>query len=141
MAKPAVLKEVVVTLPMAPEMEVAACEKASVVAESMGMSPDKIDEVKMAVIEACLNALEHSHAKPRQFEVTFSVLGRGEPETLQITVRDKGVGFSQAESARGKKKAPLSRRGWGLQIIEGLMDEVRIESGSAGTTVVMCKAR
>ena len=52
MAKLAVLKEVVVTLPMAPEMEVAACEKASVVAESMGMSPDKINEVKMAVIEA-----------------------------------------------------------------------------------------
>ncbi len=35
----------------------------------------------------------------------------------------------------------LSKRGWGLQIIEGLMDEVKIESSSSGTTVVMSKAR
>mgnify|MGYP000217436370 CR=1 FL=1 len=102
---------------------------------------DKIDEVKMAVIEACLNALEHSQAKRRRFQVIFSVLGSAEPEVLQITVRDKGVGFSPPENASSPDKAPLSRRGWGLQIIEGLMDEVRIESGSTGTTVVMCKTR
>lgn len=140
MAKSAVLKEVVVTLPMAPEMELAACEKASAVARSMGMSQDKIDEVKMAVIEACLNALEHSRAEMRQFEVIFSVLGREEPEALQITVRDNGVGFEPSVEESGDRM-PLTKRGWGLQIIEGLMDEVRIESGKSGTTVVMCKAR
>ena len=147
--KPAVLKEVVVTFPMAPEMELLACEKASAVARSMGMSQDKIDEIKMAVIEACLNALEHSQAQPREFHVTFSVLGRKEPEALQITVRDSGVGFSTAERSvvrKGKRaaaqdKVALHKRGWGLSIIEGLMDEVRIESGAGGTTVVMCKAR
>ena len=139
MAKSAVLKEVMVTLPMAPEMELEACEKASAVAESMGMSPDKIDEVKMAVIEACLNALEHSKAPRRVFEVTFSILGADEPETLQIKVSDRGVGFRPPDSS--DDRGPLAKRGWGLQIIEGLMDEVRIESGSTGTTVVMSKAR
>ena len=140
--KPSVLKEVAVTLQMAPEMELIACEKASAVARSMGMSQDKIDEVKLAVIEACLNALEHSKAQHREFEITFSVLGRKEPEALQITVRDSGVGFQQQPSARGaKEKVKLHKRGWGLSIIEGLMDEVHIESGAGGTTVVMCKAR
>ena len=138
--KPSVLKEVAVTLQMAPEMELIACEKASAVARSMGMSQDKIDEVKLAVIEACLNALEHSKAQPREFRITFSVLGKNEPEALQITVSDTGVGFQQ-QSVRGKEKVKLHKRGWGLSIIEGLMDEVRIESGSGGTTVVMCKAR
>jgi serine/threonine-protein kinase RsbW len=138
--KPSVLKEVVVTFPMAPEMELLVCEKASAVARSMGMSQDKIDEVKLAVIEACLNTLEHSQADPRQFDVTFSILGTEEPEALQITVRDTGVGFSPG--GRGtRERVKLSKRGWGLQIIEGLMDEVRIESGAGGTTVVMCKAR
>jgi serine/threonine-protein kinase RsbW len=140
MAKSAVLKEVVVTLPMAPEMELAACEKATAVARSMGMSQDKIDEVKMAVIEACLNALEHSRASMREFEVTFSILGGKEPETLQIMVRDTGVGFQPPEKV-SNERSPLAKRGWGLQIMEGLMDEVRIESGASGTTVVMCKAR
>ncbi|HVR30523.1 MAG TPA: ATP-binding protein [Thermoanaerobaculia bacterium] len=139
--KPSVLKEVVVTFPMAPEMELLACEKASAIARSMGMSQDKIDEVKMAVIEACLNALEHSQAQPRQVQVTFSVLGRKEPEALQITVRDSGVGFAPSNRGAAKERVALSKRGWGLQIIEGLMDEVRIESGAGGTTVVMCKAR
>ena len=145
MAKSAVLREVMVTLRMAPEMEIEACEKASAVAKSMSMSPDKIDEVKMAVIEACLNATEHSKAPRREIEMVFAVLGEREPEKLQITVRDGGVGFEVEK--RGKSdsdatgKTLLSRRGWGLQIIEGLMDEVQIESGAWGTTVVMLKAR
>ena len=129
------------TFPMAPEMELLACEKASAVARSMGMSQDKIDEIKMAVIEACLNALEHSQANTREFHVTFSVLGHEEPEALQITVRDSGVGFEPAGRGARKGQLALSKRGWGLSIIEGLMDEVRIESGAGGTTVVMCKAR
>ncbi len=146
MSKAAVLKEVTVTLRMAPEMELEACEKASAVAESMSMSPDKIDEVKMAVIEACLNACEHSKAERREIEMVFSILGVDEPESLQITVRDGGVGFGTEEGDKPgagdeKESNVLHKRGWGLQIIEGLMDEVLIESGSSGTTVVMVKAR
>ena len=138
--KPSVLKEVVVTFQMAPEMELLVCEKASAVARSMGMSQDKIDEVKLAVIEACLNALEHSKAQRREFQITFAVLGKKEPEALQITVRDTGVGFEPGTRG-GKETVKLHKRGWGLSIIEGLMDEVRIESGAGGTTVVMCKTR
>ena len=139
--KASVLKEVVVTFQMAPEMELIACEKASAVARSMGMSQDKIDEVKLAVIEACLNALEHSKAQPREFQISFAVLGKKEPEALQITVRDAGVGFEPAARGGAKEKVKLHKRGWGLSIIEGLMDEVHIESGAGGTTVVMCNAR
>ena len=134
-----------ITLRMAPEMEIEACEKASAVAESMSMSPDKIDEVKMAVIEACLNASEHSQAARREIEMVFAVLGEREPEKLQITVRDCGVGFEVEKRDKSDPSASartlLSKRGWGLQIIEGLMDEVQIESGASGTTVVMLKAR
>jgi anti-sigma regulatory factor (Ser/Thr protein kinase) len=56
-------------------------------------------------------------------------------------VRDEGVGFTTSGRSAKGKKVKLSKRGWGLQIIEGLMDEVHIESGAGGTTVVMCKAR
>src|ERR1700720_1946513 len=43
---------------------------ATAVAESMKMSPDRIDEVRMAVVEACINALEHSHSSEREVYVT-----------------------------------------------------------------------
>ena len=140
----AVLREVTLTLPMAPDMEVAASKTATAMAEFMRMSPDKIDEVRLAVVEACINAFEHSRASDRKVHITFAVLGEREPQALEITVRDAGVGFAPAalEEPRIEDKLKAARkRGWGLKIIQGLMDEVEIASGEGGTTVVMRKLR
>ncbi|HEX9945000.1 MAG TPA: ATP-binding protein [Thermoanaerobaculia bacterium] len=135
-----VLKEVELALPMVPEMEIEASKTATAIAESIRMSPDRIDEVRMAVVEACINALEHSRASDREVFVTFQVL----PEKLRIMVHDNGVGFAPDEleepTMAGKLKA-VRKRGWGLKIIRGLMDEVEIRSGAEGTTVVMSKLR
>jgi serine/threonine-protein kinase RsbW len=144
MPGPAILREVTLTLPMAPDMEVAASKTATAIAEFMKMSPDRIDEVRMAVIEACINAFEHSRAADRRVTMTFEVVGEEEPEELRITVRDAGVGFdpeSIEEPTIAKKLGEVRKRGWGLKIIQGLMDEVAIHSGSEGTTVVMSKRR
>lgn len=131
-------------LPMVPDMEIEASKTATAIAESMRMSPDRIDEVRMAVVEACINALEHSRSAGREIFVTFEVIGDKDPEKLRITVRDSGVGFSpdEIEEPSIQEKLKSSRkRGWGLKIIRGLMDEVEIHSGSEGTTVVMSKLR
>jgi len=144
MAGDAVLREVTLALPMVPEIEIEASRTATAVAESMKMSPDRIDEVRMAVVEACINALEHSHSSEREVYVTFEVLGKKDPEKLRITVRDTGVGFEPELMAdpRIEDKLKASRkRGWGLKIIRGLMDEVEIRSGAEGTIVVMSKLR
>lgn len=144
MAEQAVLKEVTLALPMAPEMEIEASRTATAIAESIRMSPDRIDEVRMAVVEACINALEHSHAEDGEVFVTFEVLGGQEAEKLRITVRDHGIGFSPenlAEPLIEEKLKARRKRGWGLKIIRGLMDEVEISSGDRGTTVVMSKTR
>jgi serine/threonine-protein kinase RsbW len=140
-----VLREVTLALPMVPEMEIEASKTATAIAESIRMSPDRIDEVRMAVVEACINALEHSHASDREVFVTFQVLGEGgDPDKLRILVRDSGIGFSpgvlEEPTMAGKLKS-VRKRGWGLKIIRGLMDEVEIQSGADGTTVVMSKMR
>ncbi len=144
MAGDAVLREVTLALPMVADMEIEASKTATAIAESMRMSPDRIDEVRMAVVEACINALEHSHSSDPEVFVTFEVLGEKDPEKLRITVRDNGVGFAMdavEEPAIGAKSKAPRKRGWGLKIIRGLMDEVEIRSGSEGTTVVMSKLR
>src|SRR3954454_11491393 len=92
-----VLREAMLALPMVPEMEIEASRTATAIAEFIGMSPDRIDEVRMAVVEACINALEHSRAADREVFVTFEVLGDKDPEKLRITVRDSGVGFAPEE--------------------------------------------
>lgn len=138
------LREVTLVLPMAPDMELVASQAASALASFVGMAADRVDEVRMAVVEACINAFEHSHAPDRRVDITFQVWGDGEPERLEIRVHDAGVGFSPAEveDPRIENKIRGSRkRGWGLKIIQGLMDEVRIQSGTRGTTVIMSKAR
>ena len=144
MARGAVLREVTLTLPMLPDMEIAASKTATALAEFMEMSSDKIDEVRMAVVEACINSFEHSRADDRKVEIQFAVLGNDEPERLQITIRDSGVGFTPESLVKPRiedKLKAASKRGWGLTIIKGLMDEVDIHSGPGGTTVVMSKLR
>ena len=139
-----VMREVTLTLPMLPDMEIAASKTATALAEFMEMSSDKIDEVRMAVVEACINSFEHSKADDRNVEIRFEVLGNDDPEVLQITIRDSGVGFAPDTLVRPKIEEKLkaaSKRGWGLTIIKGLMDEVDIHSGPNGTTVVMSKLR
>ena len=138
------LREVKLTLPMAPDMEVVASQAASSLAAFIGMSPDRVDEVRLAVVEACINAFEHSHSEERKVELTFCLIGDREPDCLEISVHDRGVGFAFAEVEEPKIEAKLKgsrKRGWGLKIIQGLMDEVRILSGTNGTTVVMSKSR
>lgn len=144
MAAPAILREVKLTLPMAPDMEIAASKTATALAELLRMSADKIDEVRMAVVEACINAIEHSRAPDRKVYLTFEVLGDDEPEVLRITVRDEGVGFAPEdieEPSIERKLQAARKRGWGLKIIRGLMDDVEIVSGAEGTSIVMTKAR
>jgi serine/threonine-protein kinase RsbW len=145
MAGDAILREVKLTLPLAPDMEIAASKTATAMAELMSMSPDRIDEVRMAVVEACINAIEHSHAAEGKVHLTFEVLGDSPaaPRLLRITVSDAGVGFTpQAveEPTIERKLNAKRKRGWGLKIIRGLMDDVEIASGAAGTSIVMTKA-
>jgi serine/threonine-protein kinase RsbW len=144
MADSAVSREVNLTLPLLPDMEIAASKTATAIAELMEMSPDRVDEVRMAVVEACINSLEHSNSTDRKVHLTFAVVTEGDSEKLQVTVRDNGVGFSPNELKEPNIEEKLKaarKRGWGLKIISGLMDEVDLQSGPGGTTVVMGKYR
>ena len=140
------MRDVTLTLPMLPDMELTASKTAGAMGEHIRMSPDKIDEVQMAVIEATVNAFEHSGATDRQVSLHFQVLGpEGAPEGLQITVSDTGVGIPEDKLRPGRDRGderPLPRkRGHGLRIINGLMDEVDIRANAQGTTIIMRKMR
>lgn len=134
-------REVQLVLPMEPDREIEAGEAASELAASVEMHPDRIDEVRMAVHEACINAFEHSRARDGQVYLTMALVGDEVPEALRITVRDRGVGFSPEEMGDTipRRRQGPQKRGWGLTIIRSLMDDVEIESNEGGTLVVMNK--
>ena len=52
--------KVELTLPVLQDMELAATKTAEVVAKQMGLDEMKTAEINMALIEACINAFEHS---------------------------------------------------------------------------------
>jgi len=136
-------REVSMTIPVAPEMEIVATAQAAALGEYIAMTRDKIDEVKLALVEACINAFEHADCRDEQLHLTFR-LGR-EPkgrEWLEVEVLDKGKGFDSStveEPSLEKTFHNHRKRGWGLQIIKSLMDEVEITSGKTGTRILMRK--
>jgi serine/threonine-protein kinase RsbW len=134
-----ILKEVSITIPMIPDMELAVSKTAEALALLVDFSRDQIDEMKHAVIEACINAIEHSFSEDGKIYLSFHLYAN----KMEIHVSDRGKGFIQAQVEEPNLEKKLltgsRKRGWGLKLIKNLMDDVKIESGSAGTTILMVK--
>ena len=127
------------TLPVLPDMELAATKTAEVVAKHMDLSDEKSAEISMALIEACINAFEHSGSN-KQIEIHFRI----KEDVLEIQVTDRGKGFDESKVNIPKIEEKIvsdRKRGWGLQLIKELMDSVEFESSNEGTTVTMTKKK
>ena len=132
--------KVELTIPIIHDMELAATKTAEVVAKHMGLDEEKSAEISMALIEATINAFEHSNSQAGNVEIHFVIQG----DTLLITVTDRGKGFDKSKVKIPKIEEKLSsdfKRGWGLQLIQELMDTVKFESSEEGTTVTMTKKK
>jgi len=90
-----------------------------------------VDRIKMAIIEACINAFEHSASPTGKVRLRY----RLSPGRLELFVQDDGKGFQAGRPAGESKK----NRGWGLKLIRELVDEVDISTGQDGTVVRMVK--
>ena len=135
-------REISLTIPVAPDMEIVATAQAAALGEFIEMPHDKIDEVKLALVEACINAFEHAHARDDRLHLTFRVGREEEREYLEVEVLDRGWGFDQASVEPPSAEKTFSgrqKRGWGLQIMRSLMDSVNITSGQGGTRILMRK--
>jgi serine/threonine-protein kinase RsbW len=122
---------------------------ATAVARRSGVDEALLDEVRLAVGEACSRAVEahrrHCPAEPVRIEMTD--LG----ERFVVVVRDSapGAGTQPAEASAPSAAAngasvPSSAdddgaipAGFGLAVISGLADDVRVSSTSSGVSVQM----
>ena len=132
--------KVELTIPIIHDMELAATKTAEVVAKHMGLDEEKSAEISMALIEATINAFEHSNSQAGNVEIHFVI----QEETLLITVSDQGKGFDKSKVKIPKIEEKITsdfKRGWGLQLIQELMDTVKYESSEEGTTVTMTKKK
>ncbi len=132
--------KVELTLTIIPDMELAAIKTADVIAKHMNLGEEKSAEIGMALIEATINAFEHSGTDSGSVEIHFVI----QDDTLVIKVTDTGKGFDQNDVKIPKIEEKIGsdrKRGWGLQLIQELMDTVEFESSPEGTTVTMTKKK
>ncbi len=135
-----VRREVTLNIPIHPNMELVAAHTASIIAEIMDFEETHIDEIQLAIIETCINAFEHSNSEDNKVTVTYVLTD----DDLELKITDHGVGFGmdKTEFIDGETRAEaMQKRGWGLEIIREMMDEVKIDSNDGGTTITMLKKR
>ncbi|NGZ77878.1 anti-sigma B factor RsbW [Saccharibacillus alkalitolerans] len=114
------------------------------IASKMGFSYEDIEDMKVAVSEACNNSVLYAYGQEGGLvEVLFGING----EELTITVKDEGVSFSlpqqeapDAPTLHDKELHDVEIGGLGFYLMQALMDDVSVVSESGkGTQVVLTK--
>jgi serine/threonine-protein kinase RsbW len=130
--------EFLMVVPMGEDNELIAANTAEQIAKRLTFRPEAINQIKTAIVEACINASEHSFSPDRKIYQRFRV----ESDRLVITISSRGIvpaNLNGANSGSVTKQAAEERRGWGLKLIRTLMDEVEFERVDDGTSLRMTK--
>lgn len=133
--------EFILVLPMGADNELLAANTIEQVARRLNFTPEAINQIKTAVVEACINASEHSLSPDRKIYQRFRV----ESDKLVVTISSRGILPSEIitserdAAAQAKAESDEARRGWGIKLIRTLMDEVEFERVDEGTSLRMTK--
>lgn len=110
----------------------------SSIANTAGFNIEEIDDIKIAVSEACTNVVCHGELKEDE---VYEVVCEIEDKKLFISVEDKAGGYDLA-GYKSPSIDNLKPGGMGVYIIQALMDEVDIKSQvGKGTKIEMVKYR
>ncbi|MEO3945533.1 anti-sigma B factor RsbW [Gorillibacterium sp. CAU 1737] len=117
------------------------------ISNQMGFSYEDIEDMKVAIAEACNNVVLHAYPSDPQGTIDIEFwLNEGD---LTITVSDSGTSFAYEELGElgqasmpyeGKTLDDISAGGLGIYLMQALMDRVEVEQ-ETGTKVTLTKYR
>lgn len=120
-------------VPMGEDTELIAAHAVEEVARRYNFPPKAINQIKTALVEACINASEHSHSPDRKIYQKIAF----EDDKIIITISNRGL---RLQDKTAEEITPAEgRRGWGLKLMQKLMDEVKFEQVDDGTRISMVK--
>lgn len=122
-----------VRIPSRLGFEKVAMATAASVARLKGFSDERIEDLKTAVAEACINAIEHGNRLNEKLSV--GVVLRAEPDALEVKVIDDGIGIGKKPAKPDidrKMHGEEDPRGMGMFLIQALVDEAEWVSGLDG---------
>lgn len=126
--------QIALCLPREAETVALARRITSTTLEGIDVAQECIDDILVALSEACTNVVEHATGA-EEYEVRLVV----EAEQCAITVIDAGRGFDADERSRAMPVAS-DVRGRGVALMHALADRTRLSSGpEAGTAVLIVK--
>jgi len=124
------------SMPNKPEFVGIIRLTASAIASRIGFNIDDIDDIKVAIGEACTNAIRHGCEKTND---TYDIEFFAYEDRMDIQITDTGKGLASL-NIKQPKAEDLREGGLGLFIIKTLMDDVEvITSEGKGTIIRMTK--
>lgn len=118
------------TLPNKPEYVSVARLTASVVANNMGFDIEDIEDIKVAVGEACNNSVIHGN-RSSSISLSFII----DNSNFVVEVADDGKGFDFGEYNQPDLDN-YQGKGLGIFIMESLMDTVEIDTTLGNGTII-----
>jgi len=130
---------VVLTIPCDAKWLTVVRLTASGVAARCGASYEDVDDIKVAVSEACTNAIDHAF-RDQECAGTISIVCAPGEDEIRIEVCDEGCGFDPEATDVVDDADPEKQGGLGLFLIRKLMDNAEVVSEpGGGTRVAMVK--
>lgn len=126
-----------VNLPSEFGFEKVAMSTAASMAELMGFSNDRIEDLKTAVAEACINAIEHGNRFSNSLMVGVELSNCN--DQLEVRVIDDGRGIIRKPAVPDidrKVHGEEDPRGMGMFLIQALVDEAEWHKGPPGKSFV-----
>jgi serine/threonine-protein kinase RsbW len=126
-----------VRLPSELGYEKVAMSTAASMASLMGFSADRIEDLKTAVAEACINAIEHGNQL--NDSLTVGVVLSSAEDQLEVKVIDDGSGVHDLPTVPDIDRKVLGEedpRGMGMFLIQSLVDEAEWHQGPPGKSFV-----
>ena len=123
------------SLPSRLGFEKIAMNTAASVGRIMGFPDDRIEDLKTAIAEACINAIEHGNKLDEKLCVSVTLAMTS--DSLEVRVLDTGTGpkFPVEVPDIDKKMHEEQRtRGMGMFLIQALVDEAEwVSTPSSGS--------
>jgi len=117
--------------------EKVAMSTAASVAKIMGFTAERVEDLKTAVAEACINAMEHGNKLDES--LTVGVILSMDSDSLEVKVLDSGSGPRtkvHAPDIDKKIHGEEPSRGMGMFLIQSLVDKAEwVSSPPSGSYV------
>ena len=135
------MERVLVNIPSNPIFERIVRASADELGQAIGLPPERVEDLKLAVSEAVNNAIDHGNRREaaKLVEVIFAL----DPDKLEVRIRDEGEGTDTDRVDFSRKIVEEQNldsgmhRGFGMYLISALVDDYEISSSQHGTVMTL----